>query len=98
MTGVAFHPEAEAELLASANWYEERSPGLGEAFLAEVELAVQRVLASPEAWAIVTDQIRRHRVHRFPFAILYRVDPDQIYIVAIMHLHREPGYWEHRVR
>lgn len=97
MTGVAFHPEAEAEMLASAVWYEGRCAGLGLDFLGEVESAVSRIAASPEAWAIVTGDIRRHLVHRFPFGILYRADRNRIYILAVMHLHREPHYWEHRI-
>ena len=96
MTRAVFHPEAESEMLASARWYEERCAGLGAAFLSEVEAAIGRISATPDAWAIVSDQIRRYRLHRFPFAVLYRPEPDRIYILAVMHLHREPGYWEHR--
>ncbi len=35
-------------------------------------------------------------VRRFPFAILYRVEPERIVVVAVMHLRREPGYWRRR--
>lgn len=45
-----YHPEAEAEFLAGAEWYEDRQPGLGRRFLAEVRAAVDAALESPEAW------------------------------------------------
>jgi hypothetical protein len=32
-------------------------------------------------------------VHRFPYAVLYRPDPDEIVVVAVMHQRRRPGYW-----
>ena len=96
MKRVLFHPEAEAEMTAAARWYEERAPGLGAALLDEVEAAIARIAASPEAWSIVTDDIRRHVLHRFPFGVLYRVRSDQVFVLAVMHLHREPHYWEHR--
>ena len=35
-------------------------------------------------------------VRRFPFGILYRVDPDEIVILAVMHLARQPDYWRDR--
>jgi hypothetical protein len=28
---------------------------------------------------------------------LYRGEPERIYIVAVMHLHRRPGYWRSRL-
>jgi hypothetical protein len=28
---------------------------------------------------------------------LYRVEPERIYIVAVMHLHPRPGYWRSRL-
>jgi len=35
-------------------------------------------------------------VRRFPFGILYRIEPEQIVVVAVMHLRRRPGYWRDR--
>jgi hypothetical protein len=32
-------------------------------------------------------------LNRFPYAILYRIASDEVQIVAVMHLHRRPGYW-----
>lgn len=29
--------------------------------------------------------------------LLYRVEPERIYIVAVMHLRRRPGYWRYRL-
>ncbi len=97
MTPVVFHPEADAEMAASARWYDQRSPGLGKRFLSEVRAATARIAASPEAWGLAAEGIRRHLVHRFPFGILYREETDRIYILAVMHLHREPEYWRHRI-
>jgi len=42
------------------------------------------------------NEFRRSLVNRFPFGILYSVQNDQIYILAVMHLHKEPGYWKKR--
>ncbi|MCI0365313.1 MAG: addiction module protein, partial [Phycisphaerales bacterium] len=36
---------------------------------------------------------RRRQLRRFPYGIVYSVRSDHILVVALMHLHRRPGYW-----
>ena len=93
----AFHPEAEAEFLEAIAYYEEHAPGLGLDFSAEVHAAIGRILAFPKAWQILRGDIRRALVYRFPYGVLYAVDTDLIWIVAVMNLHRQPRYWQERL-
>ena len=97
MKRVAFHPEAKAELVTAARWYDAQKQGLGRELREEAEAAVSRVLATPEAFGSVRDDVRCHQLHRFPYGIVYRVQPNRIYIVAVTHLHRDPQYWENRI-
>ena len=92
----SFHPDAEIELHQAINYYEEVRNGLGFDFATEVYAAIQRAATLPEAWAVINGDIRRSLVSRFPFGILYSVEPSGIYIIAIMNLHREPNYWNDR--
>jgi plasmid stabilization system protein ParE len=92
-----FHPEAEAELNEAIEWYETREPGLGLDFAAEVHAAIQRALAFPLAWQVLEGDIRRVLAHRFPYGVLYAQEQDRMFIVAVMHLHRQPGYWQGRM-
>ena len=91
-----FHPEAEADFLEAIGYYEDCEVGLGEDFSLEIHLAVQNILSYPTTWPILEDDVRRYLTNRFPYAVLYSVEPDRIYILAIMHLHRHPDYWKHR--
>ena len=93
----SFHPDAEAELVEAIQYYENIEPGLGQDFTIEAYSAIQRAIAHPRAWAAFEDDIRRSLLNRFPYGILYSEDDDGILIVAVMHLHREPGYWMDRV-
>lgn len=93
----AFHPEAEAEFLEAIAYYEERAPGLGLDFSAEVHAAIQRIQAFPWAWQVLEGEIRRALVHRFPYGVLYAVEEERIWIVAVMNLHRRPEYWRERL-
>lgn len=93
----AFHPEAETEFVRAVEYYEEREEGLGLDFAVEIHSAIERILAHPKAWPILEDDIRRSLVRRFPYGLLYVEEEDKVFITAVMHLHREPDYWKHRM-
>ena len=92
-----FHPEAEAELNLSIDYYESIEPGLGYDFAIEVYDTIQRVVDFPKAWTILDGDVRRSLVKRFPYGVLYSEESGGILILAVMNLHRAPDYWKHRV-
>ena len=96
MKSVRFLRPAELEMLDAARYYELQASGLGGDFLDKIDSAVQDIGMHPERWPVVRFNIRRRLMHRFPYALLYRIDPEEIVIQAIMHLHRRPGYWMDR--
>lgn len=98
MTRVVFHPLAERELIESARFYEARSGGLGGDFIRQVERTLAQIVLHPEAGTFFSGTIRRRLVQRFPFAVLYQPAPEELWVIAVMHLHRRPGYWKDRLR
>jgi plasmid stabilization system protein ParE len=92
----SFHPEAEEEFLAAIRYYESCQRGLGEDFCFEIRSAVQRIVEFPETWPVLEGDVRRCLAHRFPYGLLYSVEEDEIFIVAVMHLRRDPDYWKCR--
>jgi plasmid stabilization system protein ParE len=94
----SFHPEAEAEFIRAIEYYEEKEVGLGHDFAVEVYSTIERSVAFPEAWPVIEQDIRRSLVRRFPYGILYLEQEKEIYILAVMHLHRDPEYWKHRTQ
>ena len=92
-----FHPEAEREFHKAINYYEECNTNLGYDFSIEVYKTIQHIILFPEAWPKVEDNIRRCLVNRFPYGILYSIENDIIYILAVMNLHRKPDYWKDRI-
>ena len=91
-----FHPDAEYEFIKAIEYYEQCEKGLGYDFSIEVYETIQRIIAYPDAWQEVDENIRRSLVNRFPYGILYYYENNELYILAVMHLHREPGYWKKR--
>ena len=93
---VLFHPDAELEFNAAIDYYEAVENGLGYDFSLEIAATIARIIAFPKAWTVIEGEIRRALVRRFPYGVLYSEDQENIYIVAVMHLHRDPVYWKHR--
>ncbi len=91
-----FHPEAEAKLNAAIDWYEERQPGLGLDLAAEAQAAIERAVQLPDAWSELALGIRRVLPHRFPYGVLYAQAGTTLHVLAVMHLARQPVYWQGR--
>ena len=93
-----FHPDALAEYEEAACYYGGRHDRLGHCFIDEVEFTIRQILEEPLRWRVFEEDIRRCLTSRFPYAILYTVEPDYVLIIAVMHCRREPGYWHHRLK
>lgn len=91
-----FHPEAEIELIAAIDYYESLKIGLGFEFSIEVYSTIENIVAYPNAWPLLYKDIRRCLTQRFPYGIIYHINKDTIFVLAIMHLHRKPFYWKNR--
>ena len=97
MVGYEYHSDAEAEYLDAVRYYCEIGAELGMAFVTEVEAAVNRARRFPEAHRRISDNLRRVLTHRFSYAIIYEPLEDRIFIWAVAHTSREPGYWKARL-
>jgi ParE toxin of type II toxin-antitoxin system, parDE len=89
-----FVSTAELELKAAMDFYESARKGLGAEFLAEVEATTNLIESFPLAWTSLSPRTRRCRTHRFPYGLFYQVRHDEILIVSVMDLRRDPKRWE----
>ena len=85
---------ARAEFREAIGYYNGHRAGLGFEFAGEVKQVIERIVQFPEAWAFLSRRVRRCRVSRFPYAVLYQAMEGTLLIVAVMHLHREPDLWK----
>lgn len=92
-----FHHEADEEYAAAATHYAEINPQLGGRFFDEIEGLIADVCAYPRRHRRIDGDVRRRLADTFPYALLYLDEPDDVWIIAVMPLKREPGYWKHRV-
>jgi toxin ParE1/3/4 len=94
---VIYHPEAEAELIEAATFYENRVRGLGDSFIKAFNAALADIEKQPIWWPIVEGDIRYRTLRRFPYAIYYRIVDDELRILVVKHHKRHPDYWRSRL-
>jgi plasmid stabilization system protein ParE len=94
---IRFLEIAEIELDEAFQYYNYEAVGLGDDFLAEVLDTLDRIAGFPEAWHPCSKRTRRCQTRRFPYGIVYQIRKQEILIIAIADLHREPDYWENRL-
>jgi plasmid stabilization system protein ParE len=95
---IQYLPPARQEYLDAVEFYESQATGLGGDFIHEVERAEQRIADHPHAGSPYGDGMRRVLVSRFPFWVVYHLEPNRVVVVAIAHERRRPDYWQTRVR
>ena len=91
-----FHPDAIAEARAAREWYAKHNPAAADAFMAELDRAVELILSAPQRWPLYLHGTRRYLLRRFPYSIVYREIYGVVRVVAVAHGRRRPEYWINR--
>jgi len=90
---VIFSRLAKQELDDATRYYEIQYRDLGKRFRKEVRMAAKRVSKYPEAWSVNRGDVRKCLLHKFPYKLLYSIELDHIFVIAVAHQHRRPDYW-----
>ena len=90
---VIFDELAQEEFNDAIEYYEFEVEGLGKKFKEEIKRAFRIIKRFPKIGVVDEGDIRIYILHKFPYKILYSIEKDYIYIIAIAHMHREPNYW-----
>ncbi len=96
MAEIIFHPEARDEYERALAWYQARSPRAASRFEAEVQRLLDLVQLNPESFPAYDDEHRFVVLRRFAYTLIYRVQPDRIFVVAVAQAGQRPGYWQGR--
>jgi plasmid stabilization system protein ParE len=96
-------PEAKAEAFDAVRWYENRREGLGDRFLTALYTAFDDLAADPRRISLLETvelpgrEVRRARVEKFPYIVIFEVTASQVRVVAVAHTSRRPDYWFDRL-
>jgi plasmid stabilization system protein ParE len=92
-----FHAEAGDEYTRAVEYYAAVTPELGRQFYDEIERLIEDVRRQPDRFFRSNPPARRALARKFPYSVVYLDQPDRIWIVAVMHAKRRPGYWRKRL-
>jgi plasmid stabilization system protein ParE len=89
---------ASLELAEAIRWHEERRPRWGGRVFEAVTKSLSLIEAHPEIGSPRRSRppVRQLKVRGFPYLVVYRIRPDDVYVVAVAHTSRRPGYWQDR--
>lgn len=91
-----FHEDARIEFDEATDFYGMERTSLGLAFVGAVEQAVEYVCEFPDSCPVIRGRVRKVRVRRFPYSVMYSVVDRQIRVLAVAHDRRRPYYWSGR--
>lgn len=82
---VSIRPEAKADLRQAHDWYEERLPGLGNEFLADLAESLLKIEDQPERFPFYYRGFRRTLARRFPYKIFFRIVGRDVIVFRVLH-------------
>ncbi len=97
---VKLHPEARAEMQDSVNFYRQRGgEHWAERFKQRVAEGLNIIALKPEGHPPEPGLagVQKLRLKQFPFSLFFVNRVDYVWVVAVAHGSRRPGYWKIRI-
>ncbi len=85
---------AKLDILDAREWYGGHSFALEKRFASALAETLDTVLAHPRAFPEIEPQVRRSLVPSFPYVVYYRLTPDAVKVLAVLHTSRHPSSWK----
>ena len=87
-----FHRQVASDISRIIDYYEDVAGSqLADEFYVELRSFFQKAAASPEAYRVREQDLRRVNLERFPYHFLFRIADDRVRILVIRHHGREPS-------
>ncbi len=93
---IVLRAAAQNEADEAARWYEGQRPGLGAAFVAELQRVFDVISAHPDRYPVAAGDTREAPLSRFPYCVYYRVGRNRVAVTAVFHTARDPSIWQSR--
>jgi toxin ParE1/3/4 len=93
---VVLRPEATKDTAEPLGYFDTLRPGLGQAFLIQVQEVLLRISGLPEIHGIVWRNVRAARLRRFTYVVYYRVHKDRVEVLGVVQGNRDAAAWQSR--
>lgn len=98
MLAVVLGAEAQRELVEAIAYLNGDGSGMGDVFRDAVEVRLQRLAHFPRMGRLVGRKARRFVMRGWRYSIIYSIERDHLFVAAVAHHSRRPGYWRRRLR
>jgi hypothetical protein len=95
---IIVRPDVWIDIESAIDWYDHEISGLGQRFYQSFEQATIKIVANPYYYSFITKKVRRCPVKKFPYSVLYLVEEDNIYLLAVIHRRRSNAYIRKRIK
>ena len=82
--------QADVDIQAAFDRYENYQSGRGEVFMRQLDVALTLLRRHPELAPVYAGPYRRMLIRDFPYGIFYATQPARIIVAAIMDLRQDP--------
>jgi plasmid stabilization system protein ParE len=97
MKKIRIHNAARREINEAIVWYAELSSILGHRLRAEIRAAFSSARSHPLRYPRYLHKTRKVLLKSFPYLVVFLDRQDDVFIIAVAHAKRDPGYWATRV-
>lgn len=93
-------PGALRDLRRIARWYRRRRPAYEQRFYERLRVTIGLIERAPESFALMLSdtEVRRARVLRSPYSVVFVVVAGEVHVVAVVHGARRPRAIRRQVR
>ncbi|MDY0075903.1 MAG: type II toxin-antitoxin system RelE/ParE family toxin [Bacteroidales bacterium] len=89
-------PFAELDVADAFAWYSDKREGLGDEFLLALDAIFNTIQKNPFHFQVVFKNVRRALAARFPYGIFFIIEGSTVYVLAVLHVSRDPKTWKDR--
>jgi len=92
---ITYHRLVQQDVNEICAYYDSQGAGLGDAFFAEFESAIELIRSNPGRWPPVKEgsSKRKARLKRFPYAIVYRqLTENRLRVFVVKHQKRRSTF------
>ena len=93
---IILSPDAEADIASAIAWYQRIEPSWGLRFKADTRATLRRIAQFPYQFPLIEGTVRRARLKRFRYAILFSLEKEGAFVKAVVHERRDDGSWRNR--
>lgn len=97
MKALRIHEGARREANQATVWYAERSLSIARRFRDELLAGFSSAAAFPLHYPSYLHGTRRVLLKKLPYFIVFIDWQDEVFVVAVAHSKRRPGYWKSRI-